>query len=196
MGNEMGGGYYDDYDGYGGGYGGDGVDRRHFADKSQAALRRENEAKAAFDKVRKSTEEAGDTATIELLKPSCHLTQVCWSSFSKYVKAAGWKVKRRAASEAEKKAHGETRKATVYFVDVTFTAQNNNKKAPKATLSSSSTSSSSSSSSSSAAGSNQSDAIAIDHESIEDLKEPPTKKAKCTSDAATRPLRSNQPSST
>ena len=60
--------------------------------------------------------------TRELLKPSCHLTTVCWSSFSKYVRThPGWSVKRRVASEQEKLVHKETRKGKVYFVLVTFT---------------------------------------------------------------------------
>ena len=33
----------------------------------------------------------------------------------------GWSAKRRQATEAEKRQHGETRQSAVYFVDVTFT---------------------------------------------------------------------------
>ena len=80
MGNsDYGGGYYDGYDG---------VDRSRFAEKSAAAQRRENAAKAAFDAAKTEVEEVGETATVELLKPNCHLTNACWSSFSKVSRVA------------------------------------------------------------------------------------------------------------
>ena len=112
---------------YGGGYGGygdDGFDRSTFREKSGAAQRREDAAIAAFDKHAKATE--ADKAvkakvTVELLKPSTHLTQPCWTAFNKRVKArAGWTAKRRVATNEEKRASGETRQGKCYFVDVTF----------------------------------------------------------------------------
>lgn len=102
----------------------DGIDRSGFAEKSGAAQRREDEAKAAFDKYRASTEAGSPPkakVTVELLKPSTHLTQPCWSAFNKHVKKnAGWSAKRRVATEEEKRASGEKRQAKCYFVDVTF----------------------------------------------------------------------------
>ena len=66
--------------------------------------------------------QAGSTETVQLLKPSCHLTEACWKSFRKHVCGIeGWAAKRRVASEEEKKRHGETRKGKVYFVDVIYT---------------------------------------------------------------------------
>ena len=60
--------------------------------------------------------------TYELLKPSTHLTQPCWRDVKKYIVShPGWSAKRRQATEAEKRQHGETRQSAVYFVDVTFT---------------------------------------------------------------------------
>ena len=100
---------------YGGGYGGygdDGFDRSTFREKSGAAQRREDAAIAAFDKHAKATE--ADAAvkakvTVELLKPSTHLTQPCWTAFNKHVKArAGWTAKRRVATNEEKRASGGT----------------------------------------------------------------------------------------
>ena len=61
-----------------------------------------------------------DTSTpFPLLQPSDHLTQKCWSDFSKFVKShPGWSAKRRAATESEKAEFKITRKGKVYFVEV------------------------------------------------------------------------------
>ena len=95
-----------------GGFGGfddDGFDRSNFREKSAAAQRREDSAKAAFDAMCKRTEEETPAkVTVELLKPGTHLTQPCWTAFNKHVKRrAGWSAKRRVATNEEKRAAGE-----------------------------------------------------------------------------------------
>mmetsp|Transcript_76933 Transcript_76933/g.154321 ORF Transcript_76933/g.154321 Transcript_76933/m.154321 type:complete len:299 (-) Transcript_76933:73-969(-) len=118
------------YSAFGGGYFDDGgVDRSSFAEKSEAAQRREDAAKAKFDDIVAETETGGEKATIELLKPSTHLTGPCWSAFGKHVRSSpGWSTKRRVATEAEKRASGETRQAKCYFVDVAYTPTKQKKK--------------------------------------------------------------------
>jgi len=120
------GGFYGGFGGYGG-YGGfddDSLERGDWSEKSGAASRREEAARAAFKEVHGKT--MADTpvsaTTYELLKPSTHLTQPCWRDVKKYIVShAGWSAKRRQATEAEKRQHGEKRQSAVYFVDVTFT---------------------------------------------------------------------------
>ena len=107
--------------------------RGSWSEKSGAAKRREEEAMKAFETVRLETEartdlKAGSRETIQLLKPSCHLTQACWKSFRAHVQSfEGWTVKRRAATEAEKKESKEKRKSTVYFTIVSFSVKKNAK---------------------------------------------------------------------
>ena len=98
--------------GYGFGCFDDRIDRSGFAEKSAAAQRREDAAKEAFNKIRAETEASAtkDTVVVQLLKPSTHLTQPCWSAFSKHVRSfPGWTPKRRVATAEEKRQHGETR---------------------------------------------------------------------------------------
>ena len=107
-------------------YDGWGVDRRGWADKSQAALRREQTAKEEFDKLRQTVESRSDLTPgaalkFELLKPSCHLTEACNKTFRQHVHSApGWSAKRRAATEEEKKEHKVTRKGKSFFTSVTY----------------------------------------------------------------------------
>ena len=95
-----------------------------YARKSGAAERRENEARQAFTSALKNTELDGKpSAVVQLLKPNTHLTQASWGDFNKWVKThTGCSARRRAASDAEKRAHGEKRQGTTYFIDVTITA--------------------------------------------------------------------------
>ena len=125
-------GYVDRYDGGGRYTDGWGNPKfKNMADKSQAAIKRENEAKEKFNEARKEFEKsdtiegmkARSKHRIELLQPSCHLTDACWSTFRKHViKNERWTAKRRVATEEEKKASGEKRKGKVYFVDVVYSA--------------------------------------------------------------------------
>merc|ERR1719186_1874950 len=63
----------------------------------------------------------GTKHTVELLKPPCHLTAACWSTFLRHVRShEGWVAKRREATADQKKQYKETRKGKVYFVDVIF----------------------------------------------------------------------------
>ena len=118
--------------GYGFGCFDDRIDRSGFAEKSAAAAqRREDAAKEAFNKIRAETEASAtnDTVVVQLLKPSTHLTQPCWSAFSKHVRSfPGWTPKRRVATAEEKRQHGETRQAKCYFTDVSFNPKTFKKK--------------------------------------------------------------------
>ena len=106
----------------------DAVDRSGFAEKSAAAQRREDASKSKFDEMRIATEDGGIKVTIKLLDPSAHLTAPCWSVFSKHVRSyTGWSVKRRVASDEEKRASHQTRQAKCYFVDVTYKPQSETK---------------------------------------------------------------------
>ena len=117
--------------GYGFGCFDDRIDRSGFAEKSAAAQRREDAAKEAFNKIRAETEASAtkDTVVVQLLKPSTHLTQPCWSAFSKHVRSfPGWTPKRRVATAEEKRQHGETRQAKCYFTYVSFNPKTFKKK--------------------------------------------------------------------
>ena len=121
------GGFYGGYGGFGG-FDDDSLERGDWSEKSGAASRREEEARAAFKEVHGKTTASPPAAatTYELLKPSTHLTQPCWRDVKKYIVShAGWSAKRRQATEAEKRQHGEKRQSAVYFVDVTFTPPKN-----------------------------------------------------------------------
>ena len=100
------------------GFDDDELHRGDWSEKSGAASAREEAARAAFTALAGKTSGA---TTVELLKPSTHLTQPCWRDFKKFVgQHAGWSAKRRQATDDEKRQHGETRKAAVFFVDVTY----------------------------------------------------------------------------
>lgn len=96
------------------------------AEKSAAATRREETAIKEFETARLEMESRDDLRggyleTIQLLDPSCHLTQACWKSFRKHVQGCeGWSTRRRAATEAERKEHKVKRKSTAYFTEVTY----------------------------------------------------------------------------
>ena len=117
------GGFYGGYGGYGG-FDDDSLERGDWAEKSGAASRRVEEARAAFKAVhgKAMANPPAAPTTYELLKPSTHLTQPCWRDLKKHIAChAGWSAKRRQATEAEKRQSGEKRQSAVYFVDVTFT---------------------------------------------------------------------------
>ncbi len=117
--------------GYGFGCFDDRIDRSGFAEKSAAAQRREDAAKEAFNKIRAETEASAtkEPVVVQLLKPSTHLTQPCWSAFSKHVRSfPGWTPKRRVATAEEKRQHGETRQSKCYFTDVSFNPKTFKKK--------------------------------------------------------------------
>ncbi|XP_063684556.1 DNA-directed RNA polymerase II subunit RPB1-like [Bolinopsis microptera] len=109
------------------------ISRRGWAEKSAAAMRREETAVKMFETARLKMEarddlSVGSRETVQLLKPSCHLTEACWKSFRGHVcSVEGWSTKRRVATEAEKKKHGETRKGRVYFVDVIYSVPHHSK---------------------------------------------------------------------
>jgi len=97
---------------------------RNMAEKSTAAL---EEAKKKFQEAREHLESPalacgpGTKVAIGLLKPSCHLTGPCWTSFLRHVRShEGWVAKRREATAEEKQQHKETRKGKVYFIDLVF----------------------------------------------------------------------------
>ena len=97
-------------------------------EKSARAMRREQEAIAAFDKAREDMEARidlvpGETVVIELLKPICHLTSVTIKSFREYVaKFPGWEVRRRSTTEEERIHHAPGLKRKSYFINVLYTS--------------------------------------------------------------------------
>jgi hypothetical protein len=106
-------------------FGGDGVNRRNWADKSQAAIRREHQAKQLFDTfVEDCNTTKQDTdfpLTQDAVVPAdIHLTDACWKSFRKYVEAKGCQAKRREALYAERK--GATRKGKMYVIHIVVPA--------------------------------------------------------------------------
>lgn len=107
--------FYDD-DCDGGNYG-------RYREKSDAAERRENQAKSMFrDALRDTDFGTNEVMTIAgLIPPNVHLTSACWTTFSKFVKTYdGCAARRRKATLEEKQAHRETRKGDVYWIDVTI----------------------------------------------------------------------------
>ena len=110
---------YDDH-GYGG-YDDWGPNRSGWAEKSDAASRREHQANSQFDDFLKrcSALDANDKSfpiTEEVVQANVHLTGACWSSFRKRVVGKGCKVKRREATHVERKASGDTRKGKLYVI--------------------------------------------------------------------------------
>jgi len=103
-----------------GGYGWDGPDRRNWRDKSDAAIRRENDAKSRFhaflERSKKSTE---FPVTEEVVPPAVHLTDACWKTFKQHVLAAGCTTKRREATREERIASKQTRQGKLYVISVT-----------------------------------------------------------------------------
>ena len=97
-------------------------------EKSAIAMRREQEAIAAFDKAREDMEARidlvpGETVVIELLKPKCHLTSATIKSFREYVaKFDGRKVRRRSTTEEERIHHAPGLKRKSYFINVLYTS--------------------------------------------------------------------------
>jgi hypothetical protein len=105
-----GGGYFDD----------DGIDRSDWKDKSDAATRRENEAKQLFDAfIEKRKTFPSFPVTEEVIPPECHLTDPCWKTFKNYVISKGCTAKRREATPQERKASGDKRQSKMYVVSVT-----------------------------------------------------------------------------
>ena len=110
------------------------------AEKSQIALRREQIAmekfKEAQEEMEKRTDlEPGSNHIVPLLKPSCHLSNQCWSNFYNHVrKVEGWTTKRRLTTAEEKRLYKEMRKGKVYFVDVIYNVPEKEKKVMKRCL--------------------------------------------------------------
>ena len=97
-----------------------------FANAHSSAPRdtgREESAREAFTTALTETDLGrSERVTVQLLRPSSHLTAASWTDFNRWVKThEGCSAKRREATEAEKAAHKETRKGKVYWVDVVIT---------------------------------------------------------------------------
>ena len=111
---------------------------RGYARKSSAAQRREDAAEKAFLKL------VGDEPTAEalrearasrtpasfpLLTPATHLTAASWKDLTTKLRRThggtkadgGWKLKRRVATDAERRQFKVTRKGKVYFVAAVWT---------------------------------------------------------------------------
>ena len=100
---------------------GDGVDRRHFRSKSDAATRREEDAKANFRKVKEEAKGVATKTTYELLDPKQHLTGACYTSFRKFVMShAGWTVRRTETTAEDRARYKITRVGKTFFVSVVY----------------------------------------------------------------------------
>ena len=113
---------YSDFFGFlGGGYSGYGPDRSGWRDKSDAAVRREEDAKRRFDALlQESKESTVFPMTRDVVPPNVHLTDACWKTFKQYVLSQGCTTKRREATREERIASKETRKSKVYVISVTI----------------------------------------------------------------------------
>jgi len=111
------GGYSDPYDD------GWGVNRSGWAEKSDAAIRRENAANDLFDAFLKkcASYDPNDKSifpiTEEVVKANVYLTGPCYTSFRKRVLAKNCKVKRREATPQERKESGDKRKGKLYVIN-------------------------------------------------------------------------------
>jgi hypothetical protein len=100
------------------------VDRSDWRDKSDAALRREHQAKELLDAF---LQEAESMTTFpvtkdDLVPASLHLTFECWKSFKEYAVKKGCTTKRRVATMPERIAAKDMRKGKMYVVAVTIPA--------------------------------------------------------------------------
>jgi hypothetical protein len=100
------------------------VDRSQWRDKSDAALRREHQAKALFDAF---LQEAESMTTFpvtkdDLVPASIHLTAACWRSFKEYAVDKGCTAKRRVATMPERIATKDMRNGKMYVIAVTIPA--------------------------------------------------------------------------
>ena len=104
-----------------------GVNRSGWADKSDAAIRRENEANDLFDAFLQkcSSYDANDKSifpiTEEVVKANIHLTDACYKTFRKRVLAKNCKVKRREATPQERIDSGDKRKGKLWVISITCT---------------------------------------------------------------------------
>lgn len=99
-------------------FGEDRVNRSDWRAKSDAAVRRQTEAIALFDKFLEEKQKATIFPITEELVPSTtHLTEPCWHTFRRYVESKGCRAKRRLATGSEQE--GAKRKGKMYVVSVT-----------------------------------------------------------------------------
>lgn len=105
-----------------GGYGyDDGLDRRNWRDKSDAALRREQNAKLLFDNfLERSKASTSFPITEEVVPASVHLTEACWKTFKQYVMDKGCTARRRLATPEERRKSGDKRQGKLYVTSVTI----------------------------------------------------------------------------
>lgn len=108
-------GHYD-YDGYG-------PDRSHWREKSDAASRREMEAKRLFvqflEECKELDESSAFPTTKEVVPPQVHLTDACWKTFKQFCISKGCTTKRRTATMQERIDSKEKRKSKLYVISVT-----------------------------------------------------------------------------
>ncbi len=102
-----GGGFYDDY----------GVNRSGWAEKSNAALRREAEAKRLFTEWLAACADQPESAfpvSADVVPATTHLTAACWKTFKQLATAKGCKVKRREATAGERGS--DKRRGKMYVI--------------------------------------------------------------------------------
>jgi hypothetical protein len=98
-----------------------GVDRSDWRDKSDAAIRRENQAMQLFETcLEESKSSPSFPVTSEVVPPNVHLTDACWKTFKKHVIAKGCTAKRREATQTEKNALSpkDRRSGRMYVISV------------------------------------------------------------------------------
>ncbi len=102
-----------------------GPNRRNWAEKSEAALKREREAKEIFHnqflpQAKQATSFPFNVAG--LIEPTLHLTNPCWRDFKKEVAKYGCTAKRRVVTPTEiaYMHKSKVRKTKMYWIDVTI----------------------------------------------------------------------------
>jgi hypothetical protein len=97
------------------------VNRAGFADISDAAKKRLEEAKSRLDVwLREKGPEGGSLGRHEVIPPNVHLVDATWRAFRQHVLKLGCKAHRRMLSDAEKREHKLNKKGASYSVEVSF----------------------------------------------------------------------------
>lgn len=96
------------------------VDRTCWAEKSEAAIQRENQAKRRLDDWIQTCSQLQQhnfpVSLPDLVPAGIHLTKPCWLSFRKYATSKGVQVCRREATPQERADSGDKRKGKLYVV--------------------------------------------------------------------------------
>jgi hypothetical protein len=98
----------------------EGPNRDGWSEKSEAAIRREKQAMALFDKFLEDSKTLSSFPVTEVVvPPAVHLTGPCWQTFKRYVMKKGCTTKRREATRQEKLDSKDKRSSKLYVISVT-----------------------------------------------------------------------------